>query len=73
MIEYLTGMTAATDVDLTATVTFAVIQEEYLHLMVRSNATGTFSSGNGLNIYLGTTTAGSPTGTAGPTPPSAVT
>jgi hypothetical protein len=56
----LTGMTAAADVDLTATVTFSTIQEEYLHLMVRSNATGTFSSGIGLNIYpaLGTTTAG---------------
>jgi hypothetical protein len=53
--EYLSGMTAATDFDLTMTVTFAVIQEEYLMVGVRSNATAT--SGYGLMIFPGNGTS----------------
>lgn len=58
-VEYLSGMSASADFDLTVTVTFATIQEEYLLLAVRSSS-DVFTSGYGVQLYPanGTATCG---------------
>jgi hypothetical protein len=49
--QYLAGIPAAGDVDITATVTFAQIKEEYLWIMGRAAADASY--GYGLNLYPG--------------------
>lgn len=53
--EFLSGMTASRDFDITVTVTFPVITERYLYIMGRANSTG--SVGYGVNIYPAAGTA----------------
>lgn len=57
-IKYLNGMSASRDFDITVTVTFATIQEEYLQVMGRVSADA--AEGYGVNLYPhnGTTTCG---------------